>query len=319
MRLLDGDDVDALATGDMGLVAASESARLAAKALVTTGRVQTGDDGAWMRVLVGLIPELDLVGYKEFHRVGKRVRYHVSLFRHSDGDALGIVDGRRITSLRTASTAALAFAHVFGAAPLRLGVIGSGEEAREGLRAVAGVLDLSEVRVYSPSASNRTVFAERMAAELGLSVAPVDGVGAALAGVDAAYVATAASSPVVVADDVRRLRLVAAVGATRPDHHELAGDVITEAGVVVVDCRDALSEPGDMIDAGRYGWNPDAAILLGDWLADPFVRGNDRPVLFKSIGSVEQDLVLCSHLLAAANERDVGREVADVGTLRMMR
>jgi ornithine cyclodeaminase/alanine dehydrogenase-like protein (mu-crystallin family) len=319
MRLLDGGDVDALATGELGFAAARESARLAASGRVTTGRVQTGTDGAWMRVLVGLIPELDLVGYKEFHRVGKRVRYHVSLFRHSDGDALGIVDGRRITSLRTASTAALAFHHTFGGAAIRLGVIGSGEEAREGLRAVAGVADLSEVRVYSPSVANRTSFAERMAAALDVPVAPADGVKAALAGVDAAYVATAARSPVVVADDVRKLRLVAAVGATRPDHHELAADVIAEAGVVVVDCPDALIEPGDMIDAGRDGWSPEEALLLGDWLARPFVSTDDRPVLFKSIGSIEQDLVLCRQLLAAADERDLGREVAEVGTLRVMR
>jgi ornithine cyclodeaminase/alanine dehydrogenase-like protein (mu-crystallin family) len=184
---------------------------------------------------------------------------------------------------------------------------------------VAGVADLSEVRVYSPSVANRTSFAERMAAALDVPVAPADGVKAALAGVDAAYVATAARSPVVVADDVRKLRLVAAVGATRPDHHELAADVIAEAGVVVVDCPDALIEPGDMIDAGRDGWSPEEALLLGDWLARPFVSTDDRPVLFKSIGSIEQDLVLCRQLLAAADERDLGREVAEVGTLRVMR
>jgi ornithine cyclodeaminase/alanine dehydrogenase-like protein (mu-crystallin family) len=95
--------------------------------------------------------------------------------------------------------------------------------------------------------------------------------------------------------------------------------VITEAGVVVVDCRDALIEPGDMIDARRFGWGPEEALLLGDWLARPFVPTHDRPVLFKSIGSVEQDLVLCRQLLAAADERDLGREVAEVGTLRVMR
>lgn len=184
---------------------------------------------------------------------------------------------------------------------------------------MAGVAELSEVRVYSPSVANRTGFAERMAAELDVLVAPVDGVTAALAGVDAAYVATAARSPVVTGADVRQLRLVAAVGATRPDHHELAGDVVTDAGVVVVDCRDALIEPGDMIDAVRCGWTTGEALLLGDWLARPVLPTNDRPVLFKSIGSVEQDLVLCRQLLAAADERDLGREVAEVGTLRVMR
>jgi alanine dehydrogenase len=319
MRLVTGDDVDGLCTGELGLGAARESARLVAEGAITTGRVQTGDDNAWMRVLVGLIPGLDLVGYKEFHRVGKRVRYHVSLFRHSDGDALGIVDGRRITSLRTASTAALAFDHVFGGAAIRLGVIGSGEEAREGLRAAADVVELREVRVFSPSVEHRTAYAEQLEAELSVPIVAVDDVDDALAHADAAYVATAARAPVVTAGHVRHMRLVAAVGATRPDHHELAGDVITEAGTVVVDCADALHEPGDMIDANRRGWDSSTAVLLGDWLQRPCPPVNGRPILFKSIGSVEQDLVLARHLLAAAEARGLGSEVDEVGTLRMMR
>ncbi len=319
MRLVDGAAVDALATNELGLGAARETARLVAAGQITSGRVQTGDDAAWVRVLVGLIPQLDLIGYKEFHRVGKRVRYHVSLFRYSDGDALGIVDGRRITSLRTASTAALAFDHVLGGETIRLGVIGSGEEAREGLRAAAGVVQLNEVRVFSPSADNRAAFVRQLGSELGVSIVPVDSVGAALVEVDAAYVATAARSPVVTAADVAHLRFIAAVGATRPDHHELSGDVIAQASAVVVDCTDALHEPGDMIDAERHGWSSDGAVMLGEWLERSASRSSAGSILFKSIGSVEQDLVLARHLLAAAQERRIGREVTEIGTLRMMR
>ena len=67
-----------------------------------------------MRILAGTLTDLDLLGYKEFHRVGRRVSYHVHLFRESTGDALGIVDGRRITSLRTSATAAAAVRHWAG-------------------------------------------------------------------------------------------------------------------------------------------------------------------------------------------------------------
>lgn len=319
MRLIDGDDVDRLATGDLGLRAAREAAELVAAGGITTGRVQTGNDEVWMRVLIGLIPELDLIGYKEFHRVGRRVRYHISLFRHSDGDALGIVDGRRVTSLRTASTAALAFGHLFGDGPIRLGVIGSGEEAREGLRAVAAVTSLEEVRVYSPSAENREAFAAHFRDELGVRVVARESVAKALESADAAYVATAARAPVVGESDVRHLRLVGAVGATRPDHHELAGEVVAGAQLVVVDCEDALIEPGDMLDADRCGWDREQAVMLARWLSRPPEPPSDRPVLFKSIGSVEQDLVLANHLLQAAEEREIGREVAEIGSLRVMR
>lgn len=318
MRLLCGDDVDALASSGVGLEAARETAMLVAGGEFSTGRVQIGDQRAWMRILAGLLPELDLIGYKEFHRVGKDVRYHVSLFRHSTGEALGIVDGRRITSLRTSSTAALAFQKVFADRPLTLAVIGSGEEAREGLRAIAAALPVRHACVFSPTPANRAGYVELMSAELGIPIEAVGSPREAVEGADAAYVATAATSPVVSYQDVGHLPLVAAVGATRPDHHELSGDVVARAASVIVDCEDALHEPGDMRDAKRLGWDGSGAVVLGNWLQQP-LESDAGMLLFKSIGSVEQDLVLAHRLLAAASERNLGQVVDPVGSVRVMR
>jgi ornithine cyclodeaminase/alanine dehydrogenase-like protein (mu-crystallin family) len=320
MRLLRGDDVDALASVELGLTAARTTADLVARDAVTTGRVQVGDDAAWTRVLVGIIPELDLVGYKEFHRVGRRVRYHVSLFRYRDGDALGIVDGRRITSLRTASTAALAHRHAVGDAPVRLAVVGSGEEAREGLRAVAGAASVEAVRIFSPTPAHREALAGEATATLGVAAEPAATMAEALDGATTAYVATAARAPVVTAADLAGLRFVAAVGATRPDHHELSGDVLTHAAQVVVDCADAVEEPGDAIDAVRsFGWDPASVALLGRWLEQEPILDGGAPTLFKSIGSVEQDLVLAHELLRAAEREGLGEVIEPIGSLREMR
>lgn len=321
MRLLRSDDVDALATVEVGLKAARETAALALRGTMTGGRLQVGDDSAWVRVLVGIVPDLDVIGYKEFHRVGKRVHYHISLFRHEGGEAIGIVDGRRITSLRTASTAALAFSHAFGEAPLgRLAVIGSGEEAREGLRAVAGAVKVGEAVIFSPTASNREDLARWAREELGIEASPAASVAEATEGADAAYVATAARAPVIAAADIGAMGFVGAVGATRPDHHELSGDVFGAASQVVVDCRDSLEEPGDAIDAVKnFGWDPSPALLLGSWLEAPPDADGSGPVLFKSIGSVEQDLVLALELLRAGEERGYGEVIDPIGSLRVMR
>jgi len=319
MRLVRSDDVDALASVDLGLLAARTAAGLVARGAVTTSRVQVGGDAAWTRVLVGIIPELDIVGYKEFHRVGKRVRYHVSLFGYEDGDAIGIVDGRRITSLRTASTAALAHQHAVGDTPVTLAVIGSGEEAREGLQAVARSSNVERTRIFSPTPANRERLVEE-AARAGIVAEPAGSVADALDGATSAYVATAARSPVVSAADVHALRFVAAVGATRPDHHELSGDVFTCAAQVIIDCSDALREPGDVIDAvEHFGWDPSEATLLGTWLHQKDALAPGAPRLFKSIGSVEQDLVLAHELVRAAESRGLGEVVAPIGSLREMR
>ena len=69
MRMLYSDDVDALATSELGLAAAAQSAALAGTEGLHTGRVQVNGGVAWMRILAGIVDALDLVGYKDFHRV----------------------------------------------------------------------------------------------------------------------------------------------------------------------------------------------------------------------------------------------------------
>lgn len=322
MRLLNGDDVDVLATPELGLDAAEAAARLD-REQVATGRVQVNGAVSWSRILSGSLTELDVFGYKEFHRVGKRVRYHIHLFRESTGNALGIVDGRRITSLRTSSTAAVAVRAWAGDRPVRVGVIGSGEESREGLRALHGAVQVTEASVFSPTPANRQAFAESMSASLGLDVRDRDSQDAVFAQCDVLYVATSSKGdPFIGGADVADIPMIAAVGATQRIDRELRGDVFPDS-TVVVDAIDAVLEAGDGVEAAELGWDPHSSLLLGDYLDkvstfDPAVSSAKR-TLFKSIGSVEQDLVLALRLLEAAEAEGRGTVVAPVGTLRIMR
>lgn len=319
MLLLSGDDVDRLATMPLALVAAEEAARLVARGDIVTGRVQVNGPVAWMRVLAGMVTELDLLGYKEFHRVGRHVRYHVHLYRESTGEILGVVDGRRITSLRTAATAAVAVKHWAGGTNVRVGVIGSGEEAREGLRALAGAVRVTQAAVFSPTQNNREAFATEMTAELDLEVLSASRQVDAIAGCEVVYVATSShNEPFLRAEDVGGVGILAAIGSTQPIHRELAGGVFLAAARTVVDTPDATHESGDCIEAASLGWAPSATLLLGDYLRqDPAT--NDGLTIFKSIGSVEQDLVLAHHLLVSARESQNGVLVQDVASLRVMR
>jgi ornithine cyclodeaminase/alanine dehydrogenase-like protein (mu-crystallin family) len=319
--LLDEHDVDALATPAVALAAARRTAEIVASGDLTTGRVQVGDDVIWSRFLVGILPPLDLFGYKQFHRVEKRVRYTVHLFRRSTGDPVALVDGRRITSLRTAATAAVAIGHhVAAGTPVHVGVIGSGEEAKEGLRMLAGTVRVSSARVFSPTAANREAFAAALGEELGVPVELAETVAGALDAADVAYVATsAAGEPFLAFDDVAHVPVVAAIGSTRPDQRELHGDVLARAAHVVVDCADARHEPGDVTEAVElFDFDVKQAVLLGHELATTTAE-RAGPVVFKSIGSVEQDLVLAHHLAEAASQAGRGHTVDTVASLRIMR
>ncbi len=321
LRLLNDDDVDALAAVEVGLAAARDAARLKAGGNIVTGRVQVNGPTAWMRILAGTVSDLDILGYKEFHRVGQHVYYHVHLYRESTGEALGIVDGRRITSLRTSATAAAAVQHWATQRTVRVGLIGSGEEAREGLRALHGAVAVSEAVVFSPTAANRATFAAQMHDELGLPVRAVRSQQEVLSTCDVLYVATSSHhAAFLAAADLAGIGIVAAIGSTQPVHRELFGDVFLDAARVVLDTPDAAHESGDCVEAVASGWDPAGAVLLGEYLAtDTAADTGEGYTLFKSIGSVEQDLVLAYHLLRAAEQADRGRSTDPIGSLRVMR
>lgn len=317
MRLLGAADVDALATAELGLAAAEAAARLD-RSKIAMGRVQVNGDVSWSRILAGSLTELDVTGYKEFHRVGKRVRYHIHLFQESTGDAIGIVDGKRITSLRTSSTAAVAVRAWAADRSVRVGVIGSGEEAREGLRAINGAVNVTQAAVFSPTPENRRAYAEKMSAELGIPVQDRDSQDKVLEDCDVLYVATSSKGePFLGLTEIGHIPMVAAIGATQPADRELRADVFPGA-TVVVDVLDAVTESGDGIAAIAEGWDPHSSLLLGEYLERAGESRGER-TLFKSIGSVEQDLVLALHLLNTAAEQGRGVVVDPVGSLRVMR
>lgn len=316
--LLDGADVDALASVGLGLRAAEEAARTAVSGAAVTGRVQVNGPVAWMRILAGAITPLDVIGYKQFHRVGDHVRYHVHLFRESTGEPIAVVDGRRITSLRTSATAAVAARHRLGDRPVQLGVVGSGEEAWEGLRALAGALNLESVDVFSPTEANRLRFAERARTELGLAATAVGSSPEATRDHDAVYAATSSHhTPFLTADQVAGVGWLGLIGSTMPVHREAQGEVFLAAAEVVVDTPDSVHESGDCIEARELGWDHTAAVLLGAHL-DAEARRSGMTV-FKSVGSVEQDLVLALHLVHAARAKGAGRQAPSVASLRVMR
>jgi ornithine cyclodeaminase/alanine dehydrogenase-like protein (mu-crystallin family) len=304
---------------ELTLSAAREAALAVAGGEVACGRVTLPFDGGWMRIMGAVVPSLDLFGYKEFHLAAENtVRYAVHLFRLSDGAPLGVVDGALVTPLRTAATAAVASEWFFGRGrSVRLAVVGSGAEAQSGVRALDSVLALKYVSVSSRSQDNRDRCAEVLRTDTGLAVSSVASIHEAVDGADMVYVATNSGGAVVATrDDLRGVPFVASIGSTLPIQRELHGDVLAGAACVVVDTWDVLEESGDAIDATGLGLSRDRVMLLGG-MRDRSWQDGVGQVVYKSIGSPEQDLVLAHRIIDAAQSTgDFGRPMEPLSTIK---
>lgn len=296
---------------DLTIEAAEIAARASAAGSATTRRSQVSFDGGWMRLMAAHVPSSGVFGYKEFHLAGGRtVRYCVHVFEEATGRPLGIVDAARITTLRTAATAAVAVRHLLGGRrQARLGVVGTGSEALAGVAALSRVVALKEIRATSRNPVNRERFARAVEQATGHVVTVSSSLEKVLDDVDVAYVATNSGGEVVLRHpDVRDVGVVASIGSTLPAQRELAGEVMASADRVVVDTMDVLEESGDAIEALAAGWDPAAVELLGAAIAgEP--PSLDHRVVYKSIGSPEQDLVLAARIVQHAAEVGYGRRI----------
>lgn len=312
-------DIAGRVSWEVALDAARESALAAVAGGAQVQRATLGLPGGWMRLMAAAVPSLGLFGYKEFHLTGDgTVRYCIHLFEIGSGRPIGMVDAALVTTLRTAATAAVAVAHLLGTgSAVRLAVVGSGAESLAGVEALSRVLSLDAVTVTSRTPANRESFVASVAERTGLPVRAHDSVPAALEGADLLYVATNSGGKVVLrAADVVGIPVVASLGSTLPSQRELAGEVLLAAGRVVVDTEEVFDESGDALEAIAGGFDRRQAVLLGDELR------RDRPapagqVLYKSIGSPVQDLVLAAKIIDQARADGFGRTQSPLSAVKV--
>ena len=119
----------------------------------------------------------------------------ILLFSTETGEPLALVNDGVLQRMRVGGSAGIGidlFAH---AEAQTLGVLGAGDMAREYLTAIAAVRNLTQVRVFSPTPSNRSRFADEMSAALDLDVQPVESARDAVAGSEIVATATNAMGP----------------------------------------------------------------------------------------------------------------------------
>lgn len=317
--ILAHEDVDGLLTTDEVIAAvraglmeqAAGQVQLPAR---TTVDAQSGQ--GWLRVMPVILNGSGVMGYKAMHSTpGIGVRYLVALYDMATGALLAQIDADWLTAQRTAATAAVAADILANPEIATVGVLGSSDQSRAMLAAVARVRTPSEVKVFSPTAENRRRFADEMAKRLSLPVTPVDAARDAVEGCDLVLsVFRAGSTPGVLAEWIAPGTHVNASSSIRPETRELEDAVWRKCAAVVVDDRDHVFESGDGRSALASGSaRRDGPIELWEILGGT-KSGRERSddiTLFKAVGTGLQDLSVAHALFKRATERGLGREIGD--------
>ena len=203
------------------------------------------------------------------------------------GVPLAVMDATWLTELRTAAVSAVATRALRDKRPKRLAILGSGALARSHALALAAVVPLSHIRVWSPTRAN----AERCAADIDGSASP--DAESAVRDADIVVTVTNASTPVLMGRWLKPGALVHAVGAPRPGWREL--DDVAMGNYVIADNRLAAeNESGDVILSGAR-----VHCEIGEVLAGKVEVPDDVTIVFKALGQAVEDAVAAQLVYAA--------------------
>lgn len=266
--------------------------------------------GLWLRSLSGISADGGLMGAKLIaaNVKNRRASYLIPLFDQQTVELRALLDGNAITGFRTAATTALAVDALTRPGPVRVGVLGSGFEARNHIRALAAVRELSSVQVYSPNPASRAAFAAALA-DLGLPVEGCDSARELLAAGPEILICAARSrdeQPLFDGDWLRPGTTLASIGSTLPEQRELDPRTLERAALIIADMPDEIiHDTGDMIAAQAAGLQlEDRVVPLADLIGGRHAgrAGASDIVIYKSVGGALQDLAvasLCFHRAAA--------------------
>jgi ornithine cyclodeaminase/alanine dehydrogenase-like protein (mu-crystallin family) len=213
------------------------------------------------------------------------------------GVVRALMDGRRITALRTAATSAIAVRLLAPGAGGTLTLIGTGVQSTAHAETLTRVRSFERVLVVSASGCRDRAIAaaERIRLQTGAAATAVDideGVSAA----DVIVMATIAKAPLVTTGSVKGEPLLISVGCFQPGATEFDVALAEAAGLVVADDADRLRATWQ---ATRV-WFPGRAVDLADLLSGSAPPTTAGLRLFLSDGRAFQDLAAAVLVLEAA-------------------
>ena len=288
---------------------------LPVSAAMVPPRSMARGEGFWLRSLTAISPSGATMGCKLIAASprARRASYLISLFDQQTMALAALIDGNRVTGLRTAATAALAVDRLAPQRPLTVGVIGSGFEARNALECLAAVRTLKSVRVFSPTPASRERFAEGFRPTL--EVTAIGSAEAAVQGVDVVLCAARSrdESPVLRGVWLPAGATVVSLGSTLPEQREVNEEAMARAACIVADMPEEVShDTGDGIAAAKAGVDIAGTLVpLSDLVAGRIAprRSDSDIVLYKSVGSALQDIVVAQMIFARARQQGRGVEL----------
>jgi len=261
-------------------------------------------------VMNASLPTLGLSGLKSYTSVGGKTRFHVLLYGNN-GQILAVIEADRLGQLRTGAASGIATKYMARKDATRLGIIGTGHQARTHLEAICQVRSIASVAAYSPNQEHLAKFCGEMTKSLGIEIRPAGSPEEAVKDVDIVVTATTAKEPVLKGEWLAKGTHLNATGANFLVKQEIDVEAIRRSACVVVDCAEqAQLEAGDLARAAEeevFYWEDARELGLVVTGEFPGREDDSEITLFRSTGIAMEDVAMAGKIYEAATKAGIGK------------
>jgi len=262
-----------------------------------------------LHVMSASLATLGLAGLKTYTTVSGTARFQVLLY-NGDGVLLAVIEADKLGQVRTGAASGVATKYMARANSSRLGIYGTGWQARSQLEAICAVRPIKTIVAYSRDQENREKFCKEMTEALSIGVYPASSPEEAARDMDIVITATASKEPVLKGEWLAKGAHVNAVGSNFLSRQEIDVEAVRKSACVVVDSAEqSMLESGDLAraaEAEAFYWE-DARelglVVIGEF---PGREDDSEITLFESHGIALEDVALAGRIYQAATKAKIG-------------
>jgi ornithine cyclodeaminase/alanine dehydrogenase-like protein (mu-crystallin family) len=251
---------------------------------------------------------------KSYVALAGKTQFHLHLYSGEESRLVSVMEADKLGQMRTGAASGIATKYMSRKNSGRVGIFGTGRQARSQLEAVCSVRSIQTVVAYGRDPERREGFCREMTEKLGRGVYPATTPEEAARDMDIVITATTSKEPVLRGEWLAAGTHINAIGSNFLTKQEIDVETVRRCACVVVDSLEQSKlESGDLAraaDGEAFYWE-DARelglVVVGEF---PGREDDSEITLFKSNGIALEDVALAGRLYKAALAAGLGENLS---------
>lgn len=228
------------------------------------------------------------------------------------GKPIALIDGARLTALRTGAVGGVGVRHTSKEDCKSVGLIGAGVQGFYQLLFTANARDIKHIYIYDVFKDKLSSFKERLSERLPkVEINIVGDIPELVDKSDIVITATTSNNPVLPNDEgLLKGKHYIGIGSYKPTMREFPKALFSLLDEIYIDTDFAVHETGDLVVPIEEGWIDKAQIkTFGKLLTNGEGKMREGTTLFKSVGMALFDLIVSEYLYNKAIKEGIGQQI----------